>query len=149
MSIIRILCIVLVCLQSCSVLDGYRTKDFVFQQESKREHLQLKIPKGFAEEKIVLDSLGGKEQYYYYASGALLYFSKDVVSWTSENQPQVDSIQKNSPYQSEGNYTFQGMDKDKLHWKEIRMDNFRFGYSYVPKTELDKFETAINSIRFK
>jgi hypothetical protein len=132
---------------SCVVIDSYREKEFVYYESQKKEFLSLKVPKGFAEEKILLDTAGGKEQYFYYKNGAVLYFSKHVVSWTTENQVLVDSLLTSSKKKNQQEYTFKGVDKDKLHWKEIKVEDFKFGYSYVPSGDLERFETAINSIR--
>ena len=134
---------------SCSVFDEFKSKEFIYYEDGKKEHLALKIPKHWSEEKILLDSSGGKEQYYYYNSGALIYFSKDVKSWTTENQTRVDSVKKYSPKKNLNKNIYSGTDSGKLYWKEIQLDSFRFGYSYVPGGELEKFETAINSIRLK
>jgi hypothetical protein len=132
---------------SCSVVDGFKAKEFSYQFQNKKEMLALKVPKGFAEEKMILDTSGGKEQYYYYDNGALLYFSKNVVNWQTENQPMIESVK--DPLVGKNVFTYKGVDKDGLHWKEIRMDGFCFGYSYVPSGYLEKFETAINSIRIR
>jgi len=130
---------------SCSAIDVYKTREFSFDDNEKRQRVILHIPKGFAEEKFLLGNTGGKEQYYYYLNGALLYFAKNV-NWDTENQLFIDkakAISENS------RFVYKGVDKDGLHWKEIRIDDFRFGYSYVPRDHLEKFEQAINSIQFK
>jgi hypothetical protein len=132
---------------SCVVIDSYREREFVYYESQKKEFLNLKIPKGYADEKMVLDTTGGKEQYYYYKNGAVLYFSKHVVSWTTENQALIDSLQNSSKKKLQPDYSYKGVDRDRLHWKEIKIEDFRFGYSYVPSDDLERFETAVNSIR--
>jgi hypothetical protein len=105
----------------------------------------LQVPKGFAEEKFVLGNAGGKEQYYYYGNGSLFYIAKNVT-WETENQPMIGKAKELSVNRR---FIYKGVDRDGLHWKEVRIDDFRFGYSYVPPDRLEKFEQAINSIQFK
>ncbi len=112
----------------------------------QRHALALQIPAKYKDEKIVLDSLGGKEQYYYYQNGALFYVTRKA-SWATENQAFIEQIQ--NPSLTDGKFISNGKDKDGLLWKEIQLENFRFGYSCVPVPLEERFEQAINSIRFK
>src|SRR5690349_16894668 len=84
MSVKKIPVFLFILISSCSMIDGYRTSVFPYRELHKSKRLVIKIPKGFAYEKHVLDTSGGKEQFYYYSSGALLYFTKNV-SWPTEN----------------------------------------------------------------
>jgi len=131
---------------SCAVISGVKKKDFVYYSNEQRHAIVLQIPSKYKDEKIVLDSLGGKEQYYYYKNGALLYVTRNA-SWATENQAFIEQIK--NPSSSDGKFVFKGKDKDGLLRKEIQVDNFRFGYSYVPSSSESIFEQAINSIRFK
>lgn len=142
----KYLVLILIMLTSCAYLQGYKTKEFLFREDQKIKKLVLHVPGGFADEKMVLDTVGGKEQYYYYDNGALLYFAKQV-NWQTENEPLIHTGKIRG--KSYDPFSFNGVDRNGLHWKEIRIEDFRFGYSYVPPSDLDKFEQAINNIRIK
>jgi len=131
---------------SCTVIDGFKKKDFIYYSGKQRHAVVLQIPAKYKDEKIVLDSLGGKEQYYYYENGTLLYVTRNA-SWATENQAFIEQVK--NPFSTDGKFVFKGKDKDGLLWKEIQVENFRFGYTYVPPAIEAKFEQAINSIRFK
>lgn len=128
---------------SCTVLGDYKKTDFQYYEEDRKENLSFKVPAGFQETKSVLDTSGGKEQFYYYKFGSLFYVARNLT-WPTENEPFILSKYP----QADRMNTFRGKDKDGLYWKEIRMEGFRVGYSYVPEKELERFERAILSFRF-
>jgi len=133
-------------LASCSVVDDFNRREFIYPGVAKQQKLVLQVPRGYREEKKLLDTTGGKEQYYYYSNGALIYFT-NKVSLSTEND---SIIEKSNPEPAgEHSFVYHGIDKDGLYWKEIRHETFRFGYSYVPKDRLVQFEQALNSVKMK
>jgi hypothetical protein len=131
---------------SCSVIDDFNRKEFTYEGKEREHKLVLHIPRGYKEEKKMLDTAGGKEQFYYYSNGALIYFT-NKVSWPTEND---SIIRQMKPVSTDGeSFVYRGMDKDGLYWKEIRHESFRFGYSYVPKSNIDRFEKAVNTVRMR
>ena len=131
---------------SCSVVDDFNRREFIYPGNSSQKKLVLHVPRGYSEEKKLLDTTGGKEQFYYYPNGALIYFT-NKVSWPTENDSIISKMKSISPQGS--SFVYHGTDKDGLYWKEIRHEKFRFGYSYVSKSELEKFEQAVNSVKMK
>ena len=142
----KLLLPILVLTMSCGVIDHFKRTPFEYEESGKKQHLVFQLPRAYTEQKSVLDPQGGKEQFYYYDFGALLYIAKDV-SWLTENQPFIEK--SNQERARSGRFTYKGTDANGLHWKEIRIEGFRFGYSYVPAQQLHRFEHALNSIRFR
>ena len=131
---------------SCSVVDDFKRREFIYPGNSNQKKLILHVPRGYTEEKKILDTTGGKELFYYYPTGALIYFT-NKVSWPTENDSIISKMETFS--MSAASFAYHGIDKDGLYWKEIRHEKFRFGYSYVSKSELEKFEQAVNSVKMK
>lgn len=127
------------------MMGGFVQRDFNYSDKTAVEKMLLQVPKGFTREKMVLDTVGGKEQFYNYANGAIVYFSKDI-SWLTENALLVRQAKRSS---NDGTVVWKGIDKDGLYWKEIKMEGFRFGYSYVPPAALEQFEQAVNFVRVR
>ena len=130
---------------SCSLLPPVTHERFTFFKENRQHHISLHVPKGYQEEKIRLGQYG-KEQYYTYSDGSRLFVGLNL-GWPSINQergmiPYADSIAIRSG-------SFKGIDRNKLHWKEIHFDYFMVGYSYVPADKVEIFDRAVHSLRFK
>jgi hypothetical protein len=119
---------------------------FEYWNEGDKKIVLLHVPSPFAEKKMILDTTGGKELFYYYANGALFYVARSV-SWPTENQSFIDDLRPSSSGQDQ--FSFTGKDKTGLFWKEIRVEGFRFGYTYVTAAQKARFEQAINSIRIR
>ena len=96
--------------------------------------------------KMILDTTGGKELFYYYANGALFYIARSV-SWPTENQAFIEYLKASSS--EKNSFSFTGKDETGLFWKEIMVEDFRFGYTYVSPAQKARFEQAINSIRIR
>jgi hypothetical protein len=132
-------------LSACSIGHPVTPKRFSFYKDNKPSHISLKVPKGFQAEKMKLGN-EGKEQFYEYADGSLLFIGMNI-SWPSPNQlrkllPIIDST-------SDRTGTFRGIDSSGLYWKEIWLEPFIIGYSFVPSTSRERFEQTLNSIRFR
>jgi hypothetical protein len=133
-------------LASCGYTGTFRQRDFSFSEGKETKRFVVKVPVGYATEKYVVDTATGKEQYYYYPNGSILYFSSNI-SWLTENDLMIAA--KKIPQISEGLISYKGKDSSGLYWKEIRFDNLRIGYSYVPHNDLERFELALTALRFE
>src|SRR5437868_12341553 len=80
--------VLLFLLPACMLFRGVRMKEFTCRTEQGYETITLFIPSGYTREKMVLDSIGGKEQFYNYDNGAILYFAKNP-GWLTENAPLI------------------------------------------------------------
>jgi hypothetical protein len=130
---------------SCSINSEFNKKRFSFYRFDKPREIAIKAPKGFLKEQVKVGEFG-KEQFYTYKEGSLLYIGLNMT-WLSDNQvrrnvPVPDSVRSRSGI-------YKGVDKKGLHWKEIHFETFILGYSYVPPGRLELFEEAVNSIRFR
>ena len=134
---------ILVLLASCSLHKGYNKKIFGFAGGDREQKMVLQVPQGYVMEKTLLDTTGGKEMYYYYENGCILYYSRNV-SWLTENAPLIPQTTA-----SQELFSAKGTDKDGLHWKEMRIDDLRFGYSYVPSGQLELFEFALRNFHLR
>lgn len=133
---------------ACSGPRNLQRAQFVYREGEKLQTLSLPVPQGFNEDKMLLDTNGGKEQYYYYPSGALFYFT-NKVTWNTENDSLI-RVQQGSRFSPKrASYTYKGVDRNGLYWKEVRINDFRYGYSYVPKSLVGPFDDALNAIRFR
>lgn len=140
-----IIFLVLLVISACSIGHPVTPKRFSFYKDNKPSHISLRVPKGFKAEKMKLGN-EGKEQFYVYPDGSLLYIGLNM-SWPSANQlrkllPHIDST-------TDRVGTFRGIDSSGLHWKEIWLEHFIIGYSFVPATSRERFEQTLNSIRFR
>lgn len=136
---------VLIFLVSCSISSGYNKKRFSFYRFDKPRSIAIKAPGGFLKEQVKVGEFG-KEQFYTYKDGSLLYIGLNMT-WLSDNQSRRNVPIPDSVRSSSGIY--KGLDKKGLHWKEIHFETFILGYSYVPPGRLELFEEAVNSIRFR
>jgi hypothetical protein len=133
---------------ACTGPNDLQRTDFVYREEGRLQTILLPVPQGYNDHRMLLDTNGGKEQYYYYANGALFYFT-NKVTWNTENDS-VMRAQVGSRYHPERvSYTHKGVDGKGLHWKEVRINDFRYGYSYVPKALVGQFDDALNTIRIR
>ena len=143
---IRLVFICSILLTACSTFSGMKKHHFEYWAEGDKKTVLLHVPSPFAEKKMILDTTGGKELFYYYANGALFYVARSVT-WPTENQAFIDDLRPSSSGQDQ--FSFTGKDKTGLFWKEIRVEGFRFGYTYVSAAQKARFEQAINSIRIR
>jgi hypothetical protein len=130
---------------SCSISSEFSKKKFSFYRFDKPREIAIKAPKGFLKEEVKVGEFG-KEQFYTYKDGSLLYIGLNMT-WLSDNQSRRNVAIPDSVRSRSGMY--KGMDKKGLHWKEIHFETFILGYSYVPPARLELFEEAVNSIRFR
>jgi hypothetical protein len=143
---IRLVFICSIFLSACSTYSGMKKHHFEYWNEGEKKTVLIQVPSPFADKKMILDTTGGKELYYYYANGALFYVARSV-SWPTENQAFIDKLRPSLREQNQ--FSFTGKDETGLFWKEIRVEGFRFGYTYVSTAQKARFEQAINSIRIR
>ncbi len=135
---------------SCFSLQGLKHKEFIYYTNDVRNKLVIEIPSKFAEEKIYLLPNGEKEQRYNYLDGAILYFGYGR-GWSSVNLENIKR-QTNSYSKTiqEKMIVYKGKETNNSgYWKEIQIDNLRFGYRNVSKNKLPEFDHAINALYLK
>lgn len=137
---IRILVsIVIVLFASCSFSKQFRTGEFSAAGDSK---FQVLVPKGWSKTAALPDGTGSTNQFYYYPDGAYLYISgsgKDI----NPNEI-IDTAQHIALPHASGGLVYKGVMPDLLYWREIRKDNFRFGYRNVQTGLESRFDSALN-----
>ena len=126
----------------CAIVDGFRGKKFTYEDAGKTQVITFQVPSKYADEKYLADSANGKEQFFYYDHGALFYIAHNP-SWLTEN---AEFIQSRTASRRDSATIYMGVDSNGLHWKERRLDKVKYGYSYVPRELVDKFESAFQSL---
>lgn len=131
---------------ACFPLHGLKQKEFVYFENEQRKVIKLEIPAGYKDEKIYLMAAGGKEIRYNYPGGAVLYFSYGVT-WPSVNQESINKEISNNRFRHEDDrIVFRGQEQKSKYWKEIQLEDFRFGYWNVTKSKITEFEHAVNAL---
>jgi hypothetical protein len=138
--VILSLCIIL---SSCFLFSKYRRTDFTYNKGLQSYAIPVVVPKGFVKERTEVDSLGNTILSYVYKNNALFYIAhlEDTTTQVqpiaeSENQPRVNSIT--------GALVYKGLDSFNLYWREVRRNDLRFGYRFVPKEWEVRFDSATN-----
>jgi len=124
---------------SCSLLRGYKKREFVYGNDDKT--LALLIPSGYSKEETRTDSLGNKERVYHYRNGASLYFARTMVVKDMQPIDKQNNIPLAHPY---GGLMYKGLDERGLYWREMQRNGFRFGYKNVPSNWEIKFDSSVN-----
>ena len=135
---VGIICIVL--LMSCNPFRNFKTR----QLESDGKILSLSIPNRYIKEESRIDSLGNKLQVFNYGNGAYLYFAtvKDSVDLQL-----IDKEKNIAKLHSIGGIFYKGIDAKGLFWREVQIDNLRYGYKNVTRDSEIKFDSAINFVK--
>jgi hypothetical protein len=135
---------------SCFSLQGLKHKEFIYYTNDVKNKLVIEVPSKFTEEKIYLLPNGEKEQRYSYVDGAVLYFGYGT-SWSSLNIENINRQANNySKIIQEKMIVFKGKESNNSdYWKEIQIDNFRFGYRNVSKNKLPEFDHAVSALYIK
>lgn len=128
---------------SCTLLRGYKKREFIYTVNNQPQRAVLLVPKGYGKETIITDSAtGNKEQVYTYGGGMLLYFVQAVD--TTKLYQFIDTTNHIPKLFPTGGLVYKGMDENGLYWREIRKDNFRAGYRGVSVALETKFDSALN-----
>ncbi len=145
---IKIICFLfLVIASSCSLFNGFKRREFHHIYSNSPQTVALLVPKGFNDEKKLVDSVGNQQQVFSYENGAFIYFAL-IADTTKEYQPIMEErhLAKMHPG---GGYFYKGRDSTGLYWKELRQDNFRAGYRNVSPDIEEKFDSAVNFAGYK
>lgn len=139
----RIIVLSIILLASCGLQNVSVTRKFTFYKDNRPSDLKFRVPKGFNDEKVKVGN-DAKEQFYVYPDGSILFIGLNV-HWPTTNEvrnllPQRDTLTA---------AMYKGIDSSGLHWKEIYIDGFVVGYSFVPSSKRESFEQAVHSIRFR
>jgi len=137
---ILFLCIVL---SSCFLFSKYRRTDFTYNEGSQSYTIPIVVPKGFVTEKTEVDSSGNTILSYVYKNNALFYIAH-LEDTSTQLQPIEEN--KNEPRinLTTGALVYKGVDSTNLYWREIRRNDLRFGYRFVPKEWEVRFDSATN-----
>lgn len=139
-TVILFLCIVL---SSCFLFSKYRRTDFTYNEGPQSYTIPVVVPKGFVKERTEVDSSGNTILSYVYKNNALFYIAH-LEDSTTQVQPIAED--KNQPRINEitGALVYKGLDSTHLYWREVRRNDLRFGYRFVPKEWEMRFDSATN-----
>ena len=135
----------IILVSSCSVLGKFNNKQFDFSKNDRQKKLLFKLPKGKSEEKFRVGDNDAKEQFYYFGDGSVFYIARHTT-WQTVNKHRIDGLGKKDQQQSA---SYSGKDNNGLSWKEIHVEDFRIGYSYVPAYRTELFNEALNSVKIR
>ncbi len=140
---LKIFCLLLLVISSsCSLLNGFKRREFHYTDNNSSQKIALLIPKSFDSQKKLVDSAGNQQQVFRYENGAFLYFAF-IADTTKEYQPIMEErhIARMHPA---GGFYYKGRDSNGLYWRELRQNNFRAGYKNVSPEIEEKFDSAVN-----
>ena len=130
-------------LSSCFLFSKYRRTDFTYNEGSQSYTIPVVVPKGFVKERTEVDSSGNTILSYVYKNNALFYIAhlEDTATQVQpiaedENQPRINLMT--------GALVYKGLDSFNLYWREVRRNDLRFGYRFVPKDWEIRFDSATN-----
>ncbi len=134
--------ILLVTASSCALFNGFKRREFHYKDNNSSQKIALLIPKGFNEQKKIIDSAGNKQHVFNYEDGAFLYFAF-ITDTTKEYQTIMEErhIARMHPA---GGFFYKGRDSTGLYWRELRQNNFTAGYKKVSPEVEEKFDSAVN-----
>ncbi len=126
---------------SCALFNDFKKREFEYGPEAGNR-FQVLIPKGWSKKDITLDSADYKEQFYTYKNGSVLYFIR--AADTTKIYQQFDTSRHIPLIHPNGGLIYKGIDPIGLYWREIRINEFRFGYKGVPTETEVRFDSAVN-----
>lgn len=128
-------------ISSCALFNDFKKREFEYGPEA-RSKFEIIIPKGWSKKDIGLDSAGYKEQFYTYTNGSMLYFVR--AADTTKIYQQFDTSRHIPLIHPKGGLIYKGIDPNGLYWREIKINEFRFGYKGVPTETEVRFDSALN-----
>jgi hypothetical protein len=132
------LALLLLFVSGCS---PYRRSVFTYTDNGESISLPIIIPKGSKKEEQKTDGSGNTIKTYKY--GNAVFYVAHLKDTAVELQPIIRSW--NIPRKSSsGAVVFKGQDANDLFWREVRRQQYRFGYQYVPGAAEYKFDSATN-----
>ncbi len=126
---------------SCSLFNDFKKREFEYGDEGQNS-FRLLVPKGWSNEKISLDNAGYKEQFYYYKNGSSIYFVR--AGDTTKSYQFFDTALHIPLVHPLGGLIYKKVDGNGLYGREIRINEFRFGYKGVPTETEVRFDSALN-----
>ena len=134
--------LLLVIFSSCSLFNGFKKREFHYTDNNSPQKITLLIPKGFNDNKKIIDSSGNQQQVFSYDNKTFLYFAF-TADTAKEYQPIIkeNHLAKMHPA---GGFFYKGRDSTGLYWRELRHGNFRAGYKNVSPEIEEKFDSAVN-----
>lgn len=128
---------------SCFLASKYKRTDFTYDAGAQSFTIPIVVPKGYTRERTEVDSSGNTILSYSYPNQAVFY-----VAHMEDTSVQIQPIKEenNLPGMAPatGAVIYKGMDRDHLLWREIRQNDLRVGYRFVPKEWESRFDSATN-----
>lgn len=128
---------------SCFLFSKYRRTEFSYDEGSQTHTIPIVVPKGFEKERTEVDSSGNTILSYTYKNKVLFYVAHLNDTNThlqpindSDNIPRIDL--------ATGALVYKGLDSEHLYWREVRRNDLRFGYRFVPKELESRFDSVTN-----
>jgi hypothetical protein len=120
-------------------------KQFTYLKDNRKKKLVFHLPAGRVNENFRIGEDDGKEQFYYFGDGSVLYIARHAT-WQTINEHRIDPLKLNEKKQAT---TFSGKDERGLYWKEIHIEEFRMGYGYVTADKAEQFDKALNAVKIR
>lgn len=130
-------------LNSCFLFSKYRRTDFTYDVGAQSFAIPIVVPKGYSRERTEVDSSGNTILSYTYGNNAIFYVAHmEDTSVQIQPIPEPENIPRIAL--ETGAVIYKGIDADQLLWREIRQNNLRVGYRFVPRELESRFDSATN-----
>ncbi|MEJ7913583.1 MAG: hypothetical protein WKF70_10540 [Chitinophagaceae bacterium] len=118
-------------------------KEFKKEQFSPAEGIsfQILVPKGWNRVQTTPGAAGQTTRSYHYANGAHFYIAR-TDSAVNQNE-WIDTAQ-HIPLPFENGRVYKGVMPGLLYWRQIQLEDYRFGYRNVPSEVEARFDSALN-----
>ena len=130
-------------LNSCFLFSKYKRTDFTYDVGAQAFAIPIVVPKGYNRERTEVDSSGNTILSYTYGNNAVFY-----VAHMEDTSVQIQPISEedNIPRAASttGALIYKGIDTNHLLWREIRQNDLRVGYRFVPRELESRFDSATN-----
>ena len=131
---------VVILLLGCNPYKRITIKTDTFMSAGKINKYEVYIPKGYIKSSTNMDNYILKE--YQYPDSSVFYISLD---FSFSNSPNYYNWIKCTDFSK--NYKCEeGIQENNKYWKEILSKNLVLGYYNVNKTQIEKFDEAIQSL---
>ncbi|QQS28134.1 MAG: hypothetical protein IPM47_14865 [Sphingobacteriales bacterium] len=133
----------LCCLFACT----HKTYKYIVDYDSEPNRYNYCIPNGFQ----FYGWSGGHEdeRQYWFADSSVFYITKtkELPNINSENIKSIQGFY--AKLLLSDSIGLEGVDKNNLYWKHVKLEGFSYGYSNVTSRDLEKFNQIILSVKRK
>ncbi len=116
---------------------------FKFRTVQPADNLEVVVPRGFSRSEATKDPTGNPTWVYHYGSGMRFYVTR-LETLTPE---WIDTARHVPQLHGNGALSYKWMEPGPLYNREVRLKNYRFGYTKVPMRWEIRFDSAVNHIR--